>query len=203
MDNSEFSFLKAFKQLISDSLNDIILTDILFSNHIRVPFIAKDENEIKNILHKLVGNIFNFIIGSTKSQVIKEILGETTRSQTKKKIIEEYPNIDLGDLDLILQISPRIYRLLQVSNSNWILLNVFEEITPTFFKSKIKVGANFEIWLNLERESVEKINEPDTESESEKKSDSESISSYNETEKRKFDDDELDKSDISSESSLS
>ncbi|CAB4413662.1 unnamed protein product [Rhizophagus irregularis] len=156
MNDSEFSFLKGFKQLIGDSLNDIILMDIPSSNHTRVPFIAKDENEIKNILHKLVGNIFNSITGSTKSQVAKEILrrkdlrfhvevwksyvclqafcsanlkrnrGETTRSQAKKKIIEEYPNIDLGDLDLMLQISPRIY-------------------------SKMKVGANFEIWLNLVR----------------------------------------------------
>ncbi|GBC36687.1 uncharacterized protein OCT59_002942 [Rhizophagus irregularis] len=181
MNDSEFSFLKGFKQLIGDSLNDIILMDIPFSNHTRVPFIAKDENEIKNILHKLVDNIFNSVTGSTKSQVAKEILrrkdlrfhvevwksyvclqafcsanlkrnrGETTRSQAKKKIIEEYPNIDLGDLDLMLQISPRIYRLLQVSNSNWVLLDVFEEITPTFFKSKMKVGANFKIWLNLVR----------------------------------------------------
>jgi hypothetical protein len=54
-----------------------------------------------------------------------------------------------------------------------------------------------------EKESVEKINEIDTESESEKKSDSESISSCNAAEKRKFEDDELDKSDINSESSLS
>ncbi|CAB5325305.1 unnamed protein product [Rhizophagus irregularis] len=83
MNDSEFSFLKGFKQLIGDSLNDIILMDIPSSNHTRVPFIAKDENEIKNILHKLV--------------------------------------------------------------------DVFEEITPTFFKSKMKVGANFEIWLNLVR----------------------------------------------------
>ena len=51
-----------------------------------------------------------------------------------------------------------------------------------------------------ERESIEKINGPDTESESEKGSGSESISSCNAAEKRKFEDDELDKSDISSES---
>ncbi|EXX53172.1 hypothetical protein RirG_246450 [Rhizophagus irregularis DAOM 197198w] len=51
----------------------------------------------------------------------------------------------------MLQISPRIYRLLQVFNGNWVLLDVFEEITSIFFKSKMKVGANFEIWLNLVR----------------------------------------------------
>ncbi len=180
MNDSEFSFLKGFQQ-IDDSANNLILTDIASSNHTRVPFIANDENDIKYVLHKLVGNIFNSVTGSTKSQVAKDILrrkdlrfhvevwksyvclqafcsanlkrnkGETTRSQAKKKIIEEYPNIDLGDLDLILQISPRIYRLLQVSNGNWVLLDVFEEITPTFFKSKMKVGANFEIWLNFVR----------------------------------------------------
>jgi len=180
MNDSEFSFLKGFQQ-IDDSANNLILTDIASSSHTRVPFIANDENDIKYVLHKLVGNIFNSVAGSTKSQIAKDILrrkdlhfhvevwksyvclqafcsanlkrnkGETTRSQAKKKIIEEYPNIDLGDLDLILQISPRIYRLLQVSNGNWVLLDVFEEITPTFFKSKMKVGANFEIWLNLVR----------------------------------------------------
>ena len=65
--------------------------------------------------------------------------------------MEEHPDIDLGDLDLILQISPRIYRLLEIANGNWSLLDVFEEITPTFFKSKMKVVANFDLWLNLVR----------------------------------------------------
>jgi len=65
--------------------------------------------------------------------------------------MEEHPDIDLGDLDLILQISPRIYRLLQVADGNWALLDIFEEITPTFFKSKMKVVANFDVWLNLVR----------------------------------------------------
>jgi hypothetical protein len=75
--------------------------------------------------------------------------GETTRSQAKKKIMEEYPDIDFSDLDLILQISPRVYRLLQVSNGNWVLLDIFEEITPTFFKSKMKIATNFDLWINL------------------------------------------------------
>jgi hypothetical protein len=82
---------------------------------------------------------------------LKRNKGETTRSQAKRKIMEEHPDIDLGDLDLILQISPRIYRLLEIANGNWSLLDVFEEITPTFFKSKMKVVANFDLWLNLVR----------------------------------------------------
>ncbi|CAB4401670.1 unnamed protein product [Rhizophagus irregularis] len=65
--------------------------------------------------------------------------------------MEEYPDIDFSDLDLILQISPRIYRLLQVSNGNWALLDIFEEITPTFFKSKMKIATNFDLWINLVR----------------------------------------------------
>lgn len=180
MNDSEFSFLKGF-QPIDDSANNLILTDIASSNHTRVPFIANDENDIKYVLHKLVGNIFNSVAGSIKSQVAKDILrrkdlrfhvevwksyvclqafcsanlkrnkGETTRSQAKKKIMEEYPDIDFNDLDLILQISPRIYRLLQVSNGNWALLDIFEEITPTFFKSKMKIATNFDLWINLVR----------------------------------------------------
>lgn len=51
-----------------------------------------------------------------------------------------------------------------------------------------------------EKTNIEKIN---AESGSETKSDSESISSCNAAEKRKFEDDELDKSDTSSESNVS
>jgi hypothetical protein len=51
-----------------------------------------------------------------------------------------------------------------------------------------------------EKANIKKINASEAESGSETKSDSESISSCNAAEKRKFEDDELDKSDISSES---
>jgi hypothetical protein len=54
-----------------------------------------------------------------------------------------------------------------------------------------------------EKASAEKINGSETENESEIESDIESISSCNEGEKRKFEDDELDKSDTSSDNNLS
>ncbi|POG67634.1 hypothetical protein GLOIN_2v1644898 [Rhizophagus irregularis DAOM 181602=DAOM 197198] len=54
-----------------------------------------------------------------------------------------------------------------------------------------------------EKANIEKINESEAESGSETKSDSESISSCNAAEKRKFEDDESDKSDTSSESNIS
>ena len=53
-----------------------------------------------------------------------------------------------------------------------------------------------------EKANIEKINESEAESGSETKSDSESISSCNAAEKRRIDD-ELDKSDTSSESNVS
>ncbi|CAB4390128.1 unnamed protein product [Rhizophagus irregularis] len=180
INDSEFLGLRGFCQA-DDIAKSSILSDIVPQNHTRVSFIIKDEKNIKNVLRQLTGNIFNSVIKSTRSKVAKDILrrqelrfhvevwksyvclqafcaanlkrnkGETTRSQAKKKIIEEYPDIDFSDLDLILQISPRIYRLLQVSNGNWALLDIFEEITPTFFKSKMKIATNFDLWINLVR----------------------------------------------------
>src|SRR5579859_6910283 len=54
-----------------------------------------------------------------------------------------------------------------------------------------------------EKANIEKINGSEAESGSETKSDSESISSCNAAEKRKIENDELDKSDTSSESNVS
>jgi hypothetical protein len=75
MDDSEFSLLKGFQQ-IDDFANNLIVTDIdiTSSTHTRVPFITNDEKSIKDVLHKLVGHIFNSVRGSTKSKVAKDIL---------------------------------------------------------------------------------------------------------------------------------
>ena len=182
MDGLEFLFLKGFRQ-IDDNTKNLISPDIVSPNQ-RVPFITNDESNVKDVLRQLTKHIFDSVTRIARSQVAKDILrrkelrfhvevwksyvclqafcsanlkrnkGETTRSQAKKKIMEEYPDIDLGDLDLILQISPRVYRLLQVSNGNWALLDIFEEITPTFFKSKMKIVTNFDLWINLVRTGI-------------------------------------------------
>jgi hypothetical protein len=52
-------------------------------------------------------------------------------------------------MSLMLQRASRIYRLLLLSNGDWRLVDSFEELTSCFFKSSMKSGANFEIWLNL------------------------------------------------------
>ncbi|CAB4495820.1 unnamed protein product [Rhizophagus irregularis] len=87
MNDSEFSFLKGFKQLIGDSLNDIILMDIPSSNHTRVPFIAKDENEIENILHKLVGQMADYKKSPTMCGEGKKFMKEA-----KLNIVKAYFN---------------------------------------------------------------------------------------------------------------
>jgi hypothetical protein len=119
MNDSEFLGLKGFCQA-DDIAKSSILSDIVPQNHTRVPFIVKDEKNIKNVLRQLAGNIFNSVIKSIRSKVAKDILrcqelrfhvevwksyvclqafcaanlkrnrGETTRSQAKKKIMEEY-----------------------------------------------------------------------------------------------------------------
>ena len=77
--------------------------------------------------------------------------GETTRSRAKSIVIEHFPQISLPNMSLMLQRAPRIYRLLLLSNGDWRLIDSFEELTSSFFKSSMNSAANFEIWLNLVR----------------------------------------------------
>jgi hypothetical protein len=76
---------------------------------------------------------------------------ETTKSQAKVLIAQFYPLISLPNLELMLQRAPRIYRLLEVANFDWRLLDSFEELSACFFKSGVKTAINFEIWINLVR----------------------------------------------------
>ncbi|UZO00979.1 uncharacterized protein OCT59_012089 [Rhizophagus irregularis] len=76
---------------------------------------------------------------------------ETTKSQAKILIAQFYPLISLPNLELMLQQAPRIYRLLEVANFDWRLLDSFEELSACFFKSGVKTTINFEIWINLVR----------------------------------------------------
>ncbi|PKK56782.1 hypothetical protein RhiirC2_871964, partial [Rhizophagus irregularis] len=76
---------------------------------------------------------------------------ETTKSQAKILIAQFYPLISLPNLELMLQRAPRIYRLLEVANFDWRLLDSFEELSACFFKSGVKTAINFEIWINLVR----------------------------------------------------
>ena len=52
-------------------------------------------------------------------------------------------------MNLMLQRAARIYRLLLLSNGDWHLIDSFEELSSSFFKSSMKTAANFEIWINL------------------------------------------------------
>ena len=76
---------------------------------------------------------------------------ETTKSQAKSLISRFYPTISFQNMDLMLQRAPRIYRLLEIADYDWRLLDAFEELTPCFFKSKMKSANNFEIWISLVR----------------------------------------------------
>jgi len=48
----------------------------------------------------------------------------------------------------MLQRALRIYRLLEIA-ADWRLLDAFEDLTPYFFKSKMKTANNFKIWISL------------------------------------------------------
>ena len=39
--------------------------------------------------------------------------------------------------------------MLLLSNEDWRLIDSFEELSSSFFKSSMKTAANFEIWINL------------------------------------------------------
>jgi hypothetical protein len=52
-------------------------------------------------------------------------------------------------MSLMLQRAPRIYRLLLLTDKDWHLIDSFEELNSSFFKSTMKSASNFEIWINL------------------------------------------------------
>ena len=74
-----------------------------------------------------------------------------TKSQAKSLIVHFYPSISIPNMDLMLQRAPRIYQLLEITDHDWHFLDIFDELSPCFFKSVIKSAVNFEIWINLVR----------------------------------------------------
>jgi len=139
------------------------------------------KDEFKNIVKELSENIFFSVTGEAKEQGNKEMArrhelrfhvellksylrlqafceinlcrrqGETTKSQAKSLIVHFYPSISIPNMDLMLQRAPRIYRLLEIADHDWRFLDIFDELSPCFFKSVIKSAVNFEIWINLVR----------------------------------------------------
>ena len=138
-------------------------------------------DEFKKIAKDLSEDIFLSVMGETNEQGNKEVArrkelrfhvgffksyiqlqafceinlnrkqSETTKSQAKILIAQFYPLISLPNMELMLQQAPRIYRLLEVANFDWRLLDSFEELSACFFKSGVKTAINFEIWINLVR----------------------------------------------------
>ncbi|GET65937.1 hypothetical protein GLOIN_2v1849317 [Rhizophagus irregularis DAOM 181602=DAOM 197198] len=116
-------------------------------------------DEFKKIAKDLSEDIFLSVMGEANEQGNKEMArrkelrkqSETTKSQAKILIAQFYPLISLPNLELMLQRAPRIYRLLEVANFDWRLLDSFEELSACFFKSGVKTAINFEIWINLVR----------------------------------------------------
>ena len=138
-------------------------------------------DDFKNIVKELSEHIYHSVMGEAKEQGSKEIArrkelrfhvellksylglqgfcevnlcrrqGETTKSQAKSLISHYYPLISIANMDLMLQRTPRIYRLLKIANYDWRFLDCFEGLSSCFFKSGIMSATNFEIWINLVR----------------------------------------------------
>lgn len=75
--------------------------------------------------------------------------GETTKSQAKTLVLKFFPQISLPNMALMLQRAPRIYRLFLLAHGDWRILDSFEELTPSFFKSSMNSAENFDIWVNV------------------------------------------------------
>ncbi|GET04502.1 hypothetical protein GLOIN_2v1849317 [Rhizophagus clarus] len=108
-------------------------------------------NNFKNIATKLTENIFQFVNGEMNKQINKEIRsqGENTRTQAKTLVTRYFPYISSSNMSLMLQRVPRIYRLLLLTDKDWCLIDSFEELSSSFFKSAMKSASNFDIWINL------------------------------------------------------
>ncbi|CAB4389576.1 unnamed protein product [Rhizophagus irregularis] len=136
-----------FKKIAKDLSEDIFLS---------VMGEANEQGNKEMARHKELRFHVGFFKSYIQLQAFCEInlnrkQSETTKSQAKILIAQFYPLISLPNLELMLQRAPRIYRLLEVANFDWRLLDSFEELSACFFKSGVKTAINFEIWINLVR----------------------------------------------------
>jgi hypothetical protein len=136
-------------------------------------------DNFKNIATKLAENIFQSVNGEINKQINKEMSrrkelrfhvelfkayirlqafclsnlsrsqGENTKTQAKTLVTRYFPHISSSNISLMLQRAPRIYRLLLLTDEDWRLIDSFEELSSSFFKSVMKSASNFEIWINL------------------------------------------------------
>jgi hypothetical protein len=76
--------------------------------------------------------------------------GETIKNQTNVKIIEySSRRIKSIDLSLILKAAKRIERLVNLSNKNWGIVDMFPNLEVSFFKSSSVSVAAYESWLKI------------------------------------------------------
>lgn len=173
--DNEFQFFKGTQRVIMNQIELESITKV----PIRIQKGDNFSADFQNIAIKLARSIYASVNGELKEQISKELSrrkelrfhvemyksyillqafcslnlsrsrGETAKSQAKTYVTKHFPQISLENMSLMLQRAPRIYRLLLLSNGDWRLIDPFEELTSCFFKSSMKSGANFELWLNL------------------------------------------------------
>ncbi|GBC14923.2 hypothetical protein GLOIN_2v1849317 [Rhizophagus irregularis DAOM 181602=DAOM 197198] len=159
-DRSIFSKKEEYREALISHLEKINSTQDFQSfrgTQQKTSSLTELSDEFKKIAKDLSDNIFLSVMGEANEQGNKEMArrkelrkqSETTKSQAKILIAQFYPLISLPNLELMLQRAPRIYRLLEVANFDWRLLDSFEELSACFFKSGVKTAINFEIWINL------------------------------------------------------
>ncbi|GET52740.1 hypothetical protein GLOIN_2v1849317 [Rhizophagus irregularis DAOM 181602=DAOM 197198] len=161
-DRSIFSKKEEYREALISHLEKINSTQDFQSfrgTQQKTSSLTELSDEFKKIAKDLSEDIFLSVMGEANEQGNKEMArrkelrkqSETTKSQAKILIAQFYPLISLPNLELMLQRAPRIYRLLEVANFDWRLLDSFEELSACFFKSGVKTAINFEIWINLVR----------------------------------------------------
>jgi hypothetical protein len=136
-------------------------------------------DNFRNVATKLAENIFQSVNGEMNEQINKEMSrrkelrfhvelykayirlqafcssnlsrspGENPKTQAKTLVVRYFPHISSSNMSLMLQRAPRIYRLLLLTNEDWRLIDSFEELSSSFFKSAMKSASNFDIWINL------------------------------------------------------
>ncbi|GBC50143.2 hypothetical protein GLOIN_2v1849317 [Rhizophagus irregularis DAOM 181602=DAOM 197198] len=161
-DRSIFSKKEEYREALISHLEKINSTQdfqLFRGTQQKTSSLTELSDEFKKIAKDLSEDIFLSVMGEANEQGNKEMArrkelrkqSETTKSQAKILIAQFYPLISLPNLELMLQRAPRIYRLLEVANFDWRLLDSFEELSACFFKSGVKTAINFEIWINLVR----------------------------------------------------
>ena len=117
--------------------------------------VIKDHIEVEIKRRRNFRSYINFLFLYRKIEIYcnlykSRIKGETIKNQTNNKIMEyNSQQIKQNDINSIIKGAKRIEQLLNISNNNYLIVDMFPNLEVNFFKSTSINVAGFECWLKI------------------------------------------------------